>query len=276
VRRLQTEFVPAVADTHEVQTGRSAHREWFLAAARQVKPEVDKGVTAQGRYVVGADGTAYGYNNNRSVERVLAMMDSALGLFAAHSAGPVPAGGHPSGRTWPEGVQTVRVVARVRPVPPGCDPMNQNVARDHLWILPDEARALGRGDFPEALATRICRFSLVDNVRGEPDHWRADEVALSEFWPSGKGQFSGMFSMETADGKRGLRGTIEVEAETKSGKLSRFLAYASVQAWGRGTYTPGEPPGKFPMAIAMRLVDDEASRTVPPQAVSYGAEYLGR
>lgn len=258
-----------------MQTGRSAQRDWFLAAARQVKPDVDKGITAQGRYVVGADGTAYGYNNNRSVERVLAMMDSALSQFQARPGGPVPKGGHPSGRAWPEGVQTVRVAARVRPVPEGCDPMNQNVARDHLWILPEEAKELGRGKFPTSLATRICRFSLVDNVRGEPDHWKADEVELSEFWPSGEGQFSGLFSMETADGKRGLRGTIEVDAAAQGGKLTRFLAYASVQAWGRSTYTPGEPPGKFPMAIAMRLVDDEVSRTVPPQAVFYGAEYLG-
>lgn len=265
--------MPAVANTHEVQTGQSPHREWFLGAARQVKPDIDRGVTAQGRYVVGADGAAYGYNNNRSVERVMAMMDSALARFVAREGGDIPPG-HPSGRRWPEGAQVARVVARVRPVPAGCDPMNQNVARDHLWILPEEARQLGKGAFPATLAARLCRFSLVDNVRGEPDHWKAAEVMLSEFWPSGEGRFSGLFSMATADGKRGMKGTIELEAETRGGKLTRFFAVASAEAWGRSTYTPGEPPGKFPMAFAMRLVDDEASRTVPPQAVFYGAEYL--
>src|SRR5437763_1732885 len=41
-----------------------------------------KTVTAQGTYVFAADGTAYGYNNNRSVERLTQMLDKSLKAFA--------------------------------------------------------------------------------------------------------------------------------------------------------------------------------------------------
>lgn len=182
----------------------------------------------------------------------------------------------PSGRKWPEGGSVVRSFTRVRPIPEGCDPMNENVARDHLWILAEESASLALHKFPESLATRMCRFSLVDNVRGEPDHWKSHEVEMSEFWPSGEGEFTGIFSMHTKDGARGLQGMVTVEVGHKEGKLSKFVAYASAAAWGRSTYTPGEPPGRFPLAFGFILVDDEISRIVPPQAVVHGSEYLGR
>lgn len=278
-KRLKSEFVPVVANTHEVQTGNSPEKAWFMEAAVQVKPDIANHATAQGKYVFGADGTAYGFNNNRSTERLGQMLDSATTKFRANPPSHVdlPAlSAHPSGINWPAGVAVVRSFARVRPVPEGCDPMNENVSRDHLWILAEEAKALGRNEFPESLVTRLCRFSLVDNVRGEPDHWKADEIELSQFWASGDGAFSGIVSMVTKDGKRGLQGMVEVEVAFREGKLTKFLAYCSALAWGRSTYTPGEPPGKFPMALAFTLVDDKVSRTVPPQAVFYGREYLGR
>ncbi|MEQ1933702.1 MAG: hypothetical protein ABL962_07475, partial [Fimbriimonadaceae bacterium] len=81
--RLQRDFVPVVLDTHEVQNGRTKTKEWFMSAITLIKPDVAKGITSQGRYVVTADGKALGYNNNRDVERVLTMMDQALVKFNA-------------------------------------------------------------------------------------------------------------------------------------------------------------------------------------------------
>lgn len=244
----------------------------------KVKPDIKQGVTAQGKYVFGADGSAYGFNNNRSVERLNQMLDSSMIKFGEEPPIKVelqPIAKPPSGRQWPEGVAVVRSFTRVRPIPEGCDPMNENVARDHLWILPDEAASLALHKFPESLATRMCRFSLVDNVRGEPDHWKPQEIEMSEFWPSGEGEFTGIFSMQTKNGARGLQGTVSIEVGHNEGRLSKFVAYANAAAWGRSTYTPGEPPGRFPLAIGFILVDDEMSRIVPPQAVVHGREYVG-
>jgi len=57
-------------------------------------------------------------------------------------------------------------------------------ARDHLWLTADDCKALvpadaKKGDHldvPAQIRDRILRFHLVDNTRGEPPHWRADQV----------------------------------------------------------------------------------------------------
>lgn len=250
-----------------------------MSAATQVKPDIASGITAQGKYVLGADGSAYGFNNNRSTERLGNMLDEALKKFRANPPARTdipPSQGHTTGLEWPKDVSVVRTFTRVRPLPEGCDPMNENAARDHLWILPQEAATLAKHEFPDSLATRICRFSLVDNVRGEPDHWKPEEIEMSAFWPSGEGEFTGIFSMKTRDGSRGIQGTLAIEASLQDGKLARFQAYGSAVAWGRSTFTPGEPTGRFPLVFAFVLAEDEMARQVAPQAVFYGKEYLGR
>lgn len=262
-----------VGNTHELQNGRTEARDWWMAVANRAKPDTKEGSTAQGFYVLGADGSDYGFNNNRSVERVLGLMDRGLAAFKERPPRKVeidPASGR-YGFARPQDVATVRVFSRVRPVPDGCDPSNENVARDHVWVLPSEMQDLASGKFSEALAMRLCRFHMVDNVRGEPDHWRRDEVLRHEFKVDKDGTLTGSFSMATADGKRGMEGSL-------TGRLlpDGFRAFASATAWGASTYAPNPPKGKFPMVFAFVVADDKYSRVVAPQAAFHGAEYLGR
>jgi hypothetical protein len=233
--------------------------------------------------VVAADGTAYGFNNNRSLERVHQLLDKSLAQFRANPPAKVDI---PSALldakfavTPPDGSSVLRLFTRIKPAPLGCDSANENVARDHLWVLPDEIGALAKGEIPNALRLRLARFALVDNVRGEPDHWRVDEVIKAEFklkvLSATKFAIAGDFAMQTKDGKRGYEGKWEGElAIDKGGRLTSFKAYAEGQAWGRSTYTPDPPPGKFPLVVAFVLSGDEMARTVSPQAVFYGREYL--
>jgi hypothetical protein len=178
----------------------------------------------------------------------------------------------------PSGSAVVRLFTRIKPAPLGSDSSNENVARDHLWILPSELVELSKGQLPEPLKLRLVRFALVDNVRGEPDHWRVAEIERADFRvtkKSGSVSIQGEFRMKTADAKRGLEGTLEAVADfDASGKMTKFLAYAEGQAWGRSTYTPNEPTGRFPLAIGFRLATDETSKVVAPQAVFHGKEYL--
>ncbi|MGV3723092.1 MAG: hypothetical protein ACO1SX_19505, partial [Actinomycetota bacterium] len=61
---------------------------------------------------------------------------------------------------------------------------NQAVARDHVWLTKAEAAGLrpttwkkdARMAVPRAIAERIARFHLVDNVRGEPPMWTRNEI----------------------------------------------------------------------------------------------------
>ena len=251
--------------------------------ATKVKPDIAKGQTSQGKYVVAADGTAYGFNNNRSVERVLALMDKSLAQFRANPPARVEIpkdllNAQAEAKT-PDGASVVRLYTRIKPAPLGSDSANENVNRDHLWILPDEAAALSKGEFPDSLKYRIARFALVDNVRGEPDHWRAAEVLQADFAakPGQKGKISlaGKFRMATPDKARGYEGAFEGEAEIQpDGKLRSFKGMAEGEAWGRSTYTPNPPEGRFPLKVAFTLAAPGTPHVVNPQAVFYGREYL--
>lgn len=174
----------------------------------------------------------------------------------------------------PEGALAARVVARVRPAPDGCAASNENVARDHLWILAAEQQELAEGRFPVSLARRIARFSLVDNVRGEPDHWHGAQVRSLEVKALGEGSFRVLAEMQTESGETGMEAELTVRARFDGDRLVRFDGHATATAWGRSTYTPDPPPGRFPMQFAFYLADDEAARAVPPQAVFWGREYL--
>ena len=271
-----------MGNTHEIQNGRNPVRDWFLPIATKVKPDIAKGQTAQGRYVFAADGTAYGFNNNRSVERVHQLMDKSLTMFRANPPAKVGVSKEELLAKFvpesPAGTAVVRLFTRIRPAPLGSDSSNENVARDHLWILPAEAAELSKGNISDSLKLRILRFALVDNVRGEPDHWRVQEIKRADFKAEkkpGQLEIRCNFRMETGDSKRGFEGALEAAADFDSaGQMTKFLAYAEGQAWGRSTYTPNEPKGRSPLAVGFRLVEDETAKAVAPQAVFHGREYL--
>src|SRR5437868_5918567 len=155
-----------------------------MRMADQTDWRKQEGNTVQGFYVAAADGTAYGWFNDRDVPEVTAFMNRALARFRAHPppAVEIPAADRVASISTPDPTTSiVRVFTRIRPLPEGADSLNAGVGRDHLWIYADEVRemlAAGAGEFPlpRALAARIARFHLVDNVRGEPEMWEPDQV----------------------------------------------------------------------------------------------------
>lgn len=286
IRKLQTEFIPAVGNTHELQNQKSPAANWFMGMARVANPRVLQGVTSQGFYVAGPDGKAYAFNNNRDPQRVLDMMERTLTEYRKDPPKPVTISAEdieaPFCKAPSEASTTVRVFSRILPLPKDADVLNHGVARDHLWVYKSDIEAIlgkeGRFPMPNQLANRIARYHLVDNVRGEPDFWKASEVRSNAFemWPIGKNRFGlkGTYSMATADGRRGLKGSLEGEITVEGATLKKFLAYGDAKAWGAGTYTPRPPAGEFPVKFAFIEVNDEASRFTPPQAALYGdAEY---
>ncbi len=236
-----------------------------------INPRVEQGNTSQGFYVVGADGSAYGFNNNRSVERVLGFMADGLKKFKASPPGDVliKALEHKP-LAPPVGASVLRVYSRITPAPEGCNESNKNLQRDHFWILADEARALASGAVPEALQLRLCRFALVDAVRGEPDFWQVAQIKSKSFSITG-GALTGTFSMSS--GKQALTGAFEAELKISGDQVTAFKGFASTTARGSGTWTPGAPDGEFPLKFAFVLAP-ATKDTVPPQAAMFGREYL--
>jgi hypothetical protein len=272
--------VPFAGNTHELQNRQTDTAKWFMQTVGKVNPRTDQGETTQGFYVIGADGSAYVFNNNRSVERVLDFMRRGHEGFQAKPPVETQIPMNQSVQLKPPpGTTVLRLYSRIKPAPAGCDPANENLQRDHLWILPEEVASLATLQAPQALVNRLCRFTLVDAIRGEPDFWKPEEVRTSKFKvmknPKGGYVLKGPFAMQTADGKRGLEGTLEAEFNIAAEKITAFKGFAGSTAWGSGTYTPGAPAGKFPLKFAF-LLAPASKETVAPQAAMFGREYLGR
>jgi hypothetical protein len=274
---LQSKFVPAVGNTHEVQNQRFESSKWFMGMARSINPRVNNGVTAQGFYVAGADGTGYGFNNNRDPQRVSDFIKTGLEAFSRRPPVQVEIADDllksVSTRGPDPSTSVLQVYSRIKPLPEGCDELNKGIGRDFLWVYADEVKAIRAGTLPDDLVRRIARFHLVDNVRGEPDMWKPSEIVADlKLSRIGKDRFAigGTFSM--AAGQRGLSGDFEGEVtlDPTADRIADFKAYAKCEAWGAGTYTPKPPPGKFTLLFAIVPATADYAKVTPPQAATYG------
>lgn len=296
IERLKQEFIPYAGNCADLQWRRTPAARWFMGMAGQVNPRVQSGETTQGFYIAGADGTAYGFSNRRSLDRIHALMDHGRDAFYRQERKKTTFSEEelksPFTRMAPSGTSIVRVFTRIRPVPITAHPINKSVGRDHLWILQDEVKEIIRSasrvgqdvPMPNQLSSRMVRFHLIDNVRGEPDMWTKDQVVQSDFTVkllqrSGevyRYSFQGKFEQKRADGLRWQKGTIrgEFEISTLKNQIMKFRAYSEGEAFGRSKYTANEPAGSFPLVIAMTEADDELSRNIPPQAITWGNEYF--
>jgi hypothetical protein len=152
-----------------------------------------------------------------------------------------------------------------------------------------------KADAPEALSKRLCRYHLTDNVRGESDLWEPDNVKkraftvtiIAETATTLTVELGGTFAMLMSDIKvegrkkkseMGLEGTLEgiFEIDKAKATFKGAKLYASAIGWGASTFTPDEPPGKFPVKFAMVVATNAASRLVAPQGVMHSSrdEYM--
>jgi hypothetical protein len=170
-------------------------------------------------------------------------------------------------------------------------------ARDHVWLTKEEWRSLvpaapRKGQvvpMPAALTRRLVRFHLLDNTRGEPAYWRADEVrkasltwvvtAVTDAEVTMELTGAALLSTDEAPekAKRGydvaLRGHLRYDRASKA--ITRLDLLALGDHWGRSALTPGDRAGRRPLGIAFELVTGTApADLVPPQAAREGAGYF--
>ncbi len=296
--------MPVSGDCAELQFGKSQARNWIMDIVLQLKnPDLIRQLkppdhTIQGFLVVSADGRAFDWLNDSDPAQVKTFLEHGLSWYRKIDAKHVSISdaelNEPFSKHPPSDATVVRTFSRIRPTPAGCDKLNQSVGRDHMWIFADEVREIVQDTpkapsevqsfpMPKTLAMRMVRFHLIDNVRGEPDMWRKEDVKKAEFSVHMKSEngnsrtyrFVGACSIETANSKRGLDGKIEGEFDVncQTDKITRWRAYSESMAWGESRFTPGAPKGRFPLIVAMTETNDETSKIVPPQAVSYGENY---
>jgi hypothetical protein len=67
-----------------------------------------------------------------------------------------------------------------------------------------------------------------------------------------------------------LEGILELDKGQKRIKMAKI--YASGDAFGEQRFTTGAPDGKFPLKLAMVLVEDDLSRNIAPHPIHVGSE----
>jgi hypothetical protein len=255
----------------------------------------DEGDTAQGFYVIGADGKFYGWKNVHYAPEVLKFIDTALEAFRRNPPAPIHLTEEQMtasfSRTPESSTSVVQVFTRISPPPAGCDDLNRSVGRDYMWIYGDDVHALlsacdSADSFilPRNLVARLVRFHLIDNVRGEPDEWESKDVKQADFTAKFIGQdtlakhveFKGEYRQETDNHRRGQQGTLygKFDIVTATRKIEHFRAYGQATAWGESRFTPGAPKGKFALVTAMISANDRTADVIAPHALwGDGQEY---
>ncbi len=273
VTLLKTRFVPVAIDQWYQRRQQDNEGKFYQKIANQGPRKVGQGTT-QGLYAADAGGMLLGFTNNRGVDRVQAMMKSALAKFRPPAQAAALDRGKPEARFSPQpppGGLIVRVHSKVLGGYEDTEDatrriFQESLGRDNLWISAAEHAALAKGELPEALLRRIARFHLVDNTRGEPPMWEAGEVRAVQGALRG-GVLRATVKLQSAKGDRGFDAELYGVVETKGGKVTRMDWVAKGEFFGEGTYTGNAPKGKFPLGISFTLADGkDAADAIPPQA----------
>jgi len=287
VSLLQTRLVPVALDQAYQRRQKDAEGEFYRRIAGQ-GPRHDFEKTTQGFYLATASGKLLLFNNSRDPEKLERMIREKLAEFetleeatatvdALEDSAPDP--------RWnprpPEGGLIVRVRARVmggyEPTDDRWRSIFQNaLSRDTLWITAAEHRALVAGEILPSLSTRIARFHLVDNTRGEPPMWEPQEIESNTLRLE-HGVITGGVRLRTAGGDRSYDARVRGRVETRDGVVTRFDLVAFGDFSGRGPFTPNPPPGLFPLAVSFSLADGgETADRIPPQGARGWLDgYLG-
>jgi hypothetical protein len=294
VQLLKTRFVPYAGDQWYLHRQQDPAGAFFWKVAQQgLRRNQPLDDTRQGIYTAGPDGVCLGSINSWSAERTLTMLRSALEQWerrpAVTLAGAETAAADPQFlRVPPAGGVILDVYSRIPLAPaPGEEwSPNQATGRDHMWLTRDEWRSLlpkewrkgVRYPVPSAIAQRLLRFHLVDNIRGEPNMWEPDQIEQAEL---------SLRVEDTATRRLRLEGTARMQADAREGggtprgyearlqgtltydgkveRFSRFDLLAWGEAWGEGRYTGGAPKGRFPLVIALSLAGNSPADRIPPQ-----------
>jgi hypothetical protein len=318
VQMATRDFVPVAGDDWYQRRRQDDEGRFFRAIADQGPRKGAGGSTRQGIYCLTAGGRLLAYKNAghnpqvmretlRQALREWSKLPAAERAPGAVKVGPPGAVDPQYARTPPPGGLILKVYTRALErddnhgyAPAACAVGRGNQpARDHLWLTQAEWRSLApsnpkRGDtrpLPAAIASRILRFHLVDNTRGEPPMWRREDIRASDLTLTVEQVNAGgmllrldgrallMTDPDETRAERGydarLSGWLQYDAARQA--FVRFDIVAVGEHWGEGRYTRGARAGRAPLAVAFELATGERpADRVPPQAARDAGGYFGR
>ena len=117
------------------------------------------------------------------------------------------------------------------------------LGQDHLWLRKDEAEALVKGVLPASVKVRLARYHLIDNTRGEPPLWRADEIKQLQLSLK-DGKLTGSVHLQTRSGDRGYQARLLGFLDVKDGKVVGPKDKSDMPIGGISWGSPMMPTGK--------------------------------
>lgn len=310
-------YVPVAGDDWYQRRRDDTEGTFFRKVADQGPRKGEGGNTHQGIYLLTASGKLLGYKNHQDPDVMRDFLRQGLAAWRRLPAAERQPGAvkveEPDktdtayDRKPPEGGLIATVYTRIldREGLDGycrgsCDfPGGNAAARDHLWLTREEWQSLvpkgaKKGDefrVSAKVAERILRFHLVDNTRGEPTFWKAEDIrdgklTLTVEEATDKEvrlRLSGKVLLATAadpaKAQRGydaqVMGTIHYDAARQA--IDRLVLAAVGEHWGSGVFTGKARPGRQPLGIVFELsAGDRPADLVPPEAARDLSRYLGR
>lgn len=314
MKLIKENFVPVAADDWYQRRRRDPVGRYFRFIVEQVRPRPNLESSLQGIYIFTATGELLAHRNSAKhvglthdvIQEALRRWHALPGRHTRPDAFKLPeipasVWNHQYAPKLPEGGRALRVVTRaLERAPDGqliewespSPASGPRPAYDHAWLKANEIETLVRqakqlDSFPMAdpVTYRLARFHLVDNTRGEPDHWKLEDIetatlnidVVSRRTDAWQLELSGSFHLEKSNQQRGYvghwRGWIDINPN--DGHVDRFDLFALGNHWGEGRYTPGARPGKTPLGVAMRLIESPSlGEAVPPQAMRSPNRYF--
>jgi hypothetical protein len=220
LQALAREFVPAADEVWRLQRGNDEESQFFQRTVNGGELISDSG-TRQGIWVMAAGGVLLARINSTNADAVLAMMERGLAAWKELPDGqkhlPADVALAPRHRwehSYPEGGLVLERYAR--DLPADGDPQalrSRRWNKDFVWFsrsearswLPPEPEVGAQHVLPAALAQRLARLHLVDNVRGQTLPYAPQEIRKAEIVCSVTARTDALVELE-------LRGTTQAKA----------------------------------------------------------------
>jgi len=316
MQMAKNEYIPVATDDWYQRRREDAEGKFFRDVADQGPRKGEGGSTRQGIYCFTAAGKLLTYKNVTQPEHMREVLQQGLTVWKKLPASQRKPGAIQIAdqgnldRTYvrkpPERGLIVNVFTRALDRDDNgelCDAAckvggGDEAARDHLWLTESEWRSLipanpEIGDqitLPVPIASRILRFHLVDNTRGEPPFWQPNEIQSCELKLTVKENNAAGIMLhldgsvllstngDSADA-RGYDATLMGRIHYSKSKqaIDRFDLVAIGDHWGEGTFTRNARPGRTPLGIAFEMVSNQSPADhVPPQGARVVSDYFGR
>jgi hypothetical protein len=317
IRMAREDYVSVVGDDWYQRRREDPEGHFFRSVADQGPKKGEGGATRQGIYCFTSNGKLLAYSNNPDPPQMRAVIRKGLTEWSnlpeserrpgiVHFEDSPATDSHYSRRPPPHSL-ILNVHARI---------LDQNstgefctgncstkggdrASRDHMWLTQKEWKSLvpeppNKGDsfsLPDTVADRLVRFHLVDNTRGEPPFWRAEDIrsqklnlviedvsaSLVRLRLEGTVVLTTAAAVSQADRGFDARLLGYIEYDRRKQAFKRLDIVAVGEHWGEGPFTKGARPGKMLLGIAFELSSGDApADQVPPQGAREIGEYLGR